>query len=367
MMLSKAIIKRLEEFSSLKLMESWDNSGLQIGSNNRDIKKVLIALDISKNVCDKAINEGYDMIITHHPFFFSSIKSICLDGYRGEIIRELIKNDIVVYSSHTNLDICDGGVNDTLCELFGIENVKPIKISEERKLLKLVVFVPSSHGEEIRLDMGAAGFGKLGNYSNCSFTSEGVGRFKPEEGSKPFIGEDYKIESVMEEKVEFIVFEDEVKEALRTIKRIHPYEEVAYDIYPLENKGEYLGNGRYGRLEESKSLGKLAEEIRDILSCESVRVYGNLNRTIKTVAVCGGSGASFIRDAKLKGADVYITGDIKHHDAQIGREMGVCLIDAGHYFTEVPVLSTIKKQLEEKCEDVIFETFEDNISKYTNI
>ncbi len=370
-MLSKAIIKKIEEFAKPKFAESWDNVGLQLGSNETDVKKILLALDLSRNVCKKAVNKKFDMIITHHPFVFSSMKSICLDGYRGELIRDLIKNDIVVYSAHTNLDICNGGVNDTLCELLEVKNTRPIAVSEERKLCKISVFSPRdySYAEKIRNAIGEAGYGKIGNYSNCSFSSEGIGRFKPEEGSSPFIGSENSVESVNEEKIEFIVYEDEVNEAIRTVKRVHPYEEVAYDIFSLNNRGQFYGHGRYGNLEQKTDLESFAKKVRDILGCESVRVYGHLNTGIKSVAVCGGSGSSFIKDAKFKRADVYVTGDIKHHDAQIGREMGICLIDAGHYFTEVPVLKTLKDYLDENLgdQDVEIEIIEDNISKYTNI
>ena len=371
-MLSKQIMQRMEKLAKPEFAEDWDNCGLQLGSNNMEVKKILLALDMSKKVCQRAVDEKYDMVITHHPFFFSGSKKIVLDGYRGEIIRDLIKNDIVLYSAHTNLDIADGGVNDVICGMLGIENVKPLVPSEERKLAKIAVYAPveDEYAEDIRRAVGEMGYGTIGNYSNCSFSAPGHGRFKPEEGSDAFLGEIGEVEVVDEEKIEFLVYEDEISDAVRTVKRAHPYEEVAYDIYPILNRGEIFGHGRIGSLREGIQLGELAKRVKDELGCSSggsVRVYGHLDKKVKRAAVCGGSGSSFIRDAKRAGADVYITGDLKHHDAQIGRELGICLIDAGHYHTEVHVLNALKQYLENECEDVEIDIMKDNISKYSLI
>lgn len=367
-MISKKIFDKIEEFARIRFSESWDNCGLQIGSNSKEVKKILLALDMSKKVCEKAVRENFDLIITHHPFFFSGFKKIVLDGYQGNIIENLIKNNISLYSAHTNLDITYGGVNDVLCDILNIKNTNPLSISYEEKLIKLVVYIPKGeYADLLRKELGEKNYGKIGNYSNCSFSTLGNGRFKPEKNSNAFIGKEGKIEIVEEEKIEFLMYENELEDAIKIIEKVHPYEEVAYDVYILKNKGKIFGHGRIGNLPQKVKLEDFCKQLKNKLKCDYLRVYGNLNKEINRVALCGGSGACFITDAKKQKADVYITGDIKHHDAQKARELGICIIDAGHYNLEIHVLKALKEYLELNFGDIEIKIIEDNISRYNLI
>ncbi|NBI06995.1 Nif3-like dinuclear metal center hexameric protein [Senegalia massiliensis] len=365
---SEKIIKYIEGIAPENLAENWDNVGLQIGDTKRKVEKILLALDINLEVVDKAVKEQVDMIISHHPLFFSSLKQINLNTYKGKIVEKLIKNDILVYTAHTNLDASNNGVNDELARLLDIENPKILSKTHSDKLYKVVVTVPETHEEEVRRAFGESGAGNIGNYSNCSFSYEGMGRFKPEQGSNPYLGSKEEIEVVKEIKIEVVVEESNLNNVLKQMINAHPYEEVAYDIIKLENKIKEYGIGRFGNIERI-TLKKLAEKTKQRLNIQNVRVYGSLEKNIEKIAVAGGSGADFILDAYKKGADVYITGDIKHHDAQIAKEIGLDLIDAGHFHTEKIVMDSIKKYLSSKIKsDIeIIVAENDNIAQYKTI
>lgn len=366
-MLTRDVIDSLNELADLKLMDDWDNSGLQIGRCDKAVAKVLLALDLTEEVSEKAVSENFDMIVTHHPFFFSTQKSIVLEGYRGRIISEIIKNDITVFSAHTNLDLSSNGVNDVLCEKLGISGADSLTVSREDKLCKIAVYTPIDYSDMLRESVGTAGFGRIGNYTHCSFSAKGEGRFNPVEGAEPFIGRTGQIEVVEEEKIEFLVYECEVAAALELIKKVHPYEEVAYDVYPVENTGRIYGYGRIGEIESPVNLCEFAKRVKESLGCPDVRVYGDMEAEIKRVALCGGSGSSFIKDAKKRGADVYITGDIKHHDAQVAMELGIRLIDATHFHMEKHVLEHLRNYLSANLRCAEIEVVEHNVAEFETI
>lgn len=362
-MISKDIIDLMNEIAPLYLQEKWDNSGLQIGSYKKGIKSILLAVDINENVIKEAVDNDIDMIIAHHPLFFQDLKNINEDTYKGKMIYDIIKNDIVVYSAHTNLDSTLGGVSDALAKVFNIQNINVLKKEHIEKLYKLIVYVPIEYSDKVREAITNEGAGWIGNYSHCTFNSEGIGTFMPRENTKPFIGEYEKLEYVKEVRIETIVKQYNLYKVLDEMTKAHPYEEVAYDIYPLENEGKVYGVGRIGELEEEITLEKFSKVVKKVLNCDIIKVYGNINKIIKKIAVCGGSGAPFIKDAFKNNADVYITGDIKHHDAQEALELGICLIDANHYHTEKVILKELKKTLENKfCEEELII----KISQYDN-
>ncbi len=353
-MLVKDVIKLMNNIAPPELIEkSWDNSGLQIGSLNKEVKKILVALDVSPLTVKYALDNKIDMIISHHPFFFKSIKAISQDSIKGKMITDLIKNDIIVYSTHTNLDSAENGINEILAGKIDLMNINILSISYTEKLYKIVVYVPVSHSNIVRNAMTDSGAGFIGNYSHCTFSIKGTGTFMPREGTNPFIGESNKLEYVDEERIETIVREKDLRYVIESMVNNHPYEEVAYDVYKLHNKGKEYGYGRVGDLEKEKTLYDVAVLVKETLGCDSVKLYGNPSKMIKRIAICGGSGIDFLEDVYTSRADVYITGDVKYHDAQLALEKDISIIDAGHFNTEKIVLPYIKEFLDNTLKDKV--------------
>lgn len=331
----------MEELAPIALAESWDNSGLLTGDPSTKVERVLVALDATSEVIEEAICLKAQMIITHHPLLFRPIKNITTETPLGNKLIRLIQNGISVYAAHTNLDIAQGGTNDILAELAGLTEVELLEETGYQKLKKIAVMVPLLYGEKVREAMCKAGAGYLGKYSDCTFTVKGSGTFMPRQGSKPFIGMQEQMEVVKEAKIETIVPESIVSKVITAMLYAHPYEEAAYDIYPVEQKGPRYGIGRIGVLARAMSLESFARELKQKIGLSSIRVVGDRKKTVKRVALCTGSGIEFLDTAIKKGADVYITGDLKFHDAQRALEAGIAVIDATHYASEncmVPAL-----------------------------
>jgi dinuclear metal center YbgI/SA1388 family protein len=348
------IIQLFEQFSPKGLAMEGDKIGLQIGGLNKKIERVMIALDVLEEVIDEAIERDVQLIIAHHPPIFRALKNVLTDTIQGRMIEKLLKHDIAVYAAHTNLDVAKGGVNDLLAEALGLESPEVLVPTFETKLKKLVVFTPATHAEEIRKVLGKSGAGFIGNYSHCSFSANGTGRFLPEENSDPFIGQQGQLEQVDEVRIETIVPEHLVRRIVTAMIKAHPYEEVAYDVYPVENKGEVLGLGRIGAVKEM-SLGEFAKKVKEVLDVDKVRVVGNLSSPIKKVAVLGGDGNKYFKHAKFKGADVYITGDIYYHTAHDAMMEGLNMIDPGHNVEKVMkkgLTATLTKMCKESGYDV---------------
>ncbi|MGE8206221.1 Nif3-like dinuclear metal center hexameric protein [Heyndrickxia sp. NPDC080065] len=351
------IIQLFESFSPKKYAMDWDPIGLQIGRLNKPVKNVMIALDILEEVVDEAIEQDVQLIIAHHPLIFLPMKNLLTDHPQGRIIEKLIKHDIAVYAAHTNLDVASGGVNDLLAEALQLKNTEVLDPTFEEKLKKLVVFVPTETEDEVRKAITSAGAGAIGHYSHCSFSASGTGRFLPGKNTSPYIGTIGNLEEVKEVRVETIFPEKIEKKVITAMLKAHPYEEVAYDIYPLENKGEVLGLGRVGLLDEEMSLQQFAEHVKKSLDVNTVRVVGNLNDRIKKVAVLGGDGNKYFTKAKFKGADVFVTGDFYYHNAHDAMNIGMNIVDPGHNVEKVMkkgVAEQLKKMCQEKGYEVKF-------------
>ncbi|WML30677.1 Nif3-like dinuclear metal center hexameric protein [Neobacillus sp. OS1-32] len=347
------IIQLFEKFSPKELAMEGDKIGLQIGRLNRKVERVMIALDVLENVIDEAIEKDVQLIIAHHPPIFRPLKNILTDTVQGRMMAKLIKSDIAVYAAHTNLDIATGGVNDWLAEALGLEETEVLVPTFAEKYKKLVVFVPRSHAEQIRQVLGEAGAGFIGNYSHCSFSAEGTGRFMPGAETHPFIGQSGKLEAVDEVRVETIVPEPLLKKTLSMMIKAHPYEEVAYDVYPLDNKGETLGLGRIGNIPEM-TLKEFAEKVKTDLEVEAVRVVGDLTAKVNKVAVLGGDGNKYFSHAKFKGADVYVTGDFYYHTAHDAMMQGLNIVDPGHNVEKV-MKQGLTKTLQKMCHGAGYE------------
>jgi len=348
------IIEYMQELAPLHLAEDWDNVGLIVGNRQNEVKRVMLCLDATSKVVDEAVERNVDMIISHHPLIFKGIKKINDDSIVGRKLIKLIGNNISLYSAHTNLDSCECGVNQKLAEALGLQNIRNLNIYREDNVYKLAVFVPFSHVDAVREAIGREGAGWIGNYSDCTFMTSGIGTFRPLEGTNPFIGSHGKLEKVDEYRLETVVPESRLKKVVEAMLKAHPYEEVAYDIYPLKINGKSFSLGKIGDVDKQVNLIEFADVVKDKLNTKYVRVIGEYEGVIKKVAVfCG----SFDRDwvnLNSREFDILVTGDIKYHDAVDIVESGRCVIDAGHFSTEQVILPLIKNMLSERFGNVEF-------------
>lgn len=338
----------MEELAPLHWAESWDNVGLQVGASDRPAGRILVALELTGGVAEEAIQAQADLVVVHHPPIFKGLKALRFDTPGGQRLEKLIKCGIGVYAAHTNLDQAKGGTNDTLAALAGLTSHEVLMATGEEKYVKLVVFVPRGHEDAVRNALAAAGAGHIGNYSHCTFQAPGTGTFLPLEGSTPFLGQQGKLEYAEELRLETIIPESLARRAVTAMIKAHPYEEVAYDLYPLSNPGRARGHGRIGELEQPASLGALAGRLKEAICPGGVRIVGDLARKINTVAVGAGSGGDLIPHAIRRGADVLITGEVDYHDAQDAADGGLAIIDLGHYGSEVIVVPPLAAYLRER-------------------
>lgn len=341
----QTVINLIENFASRKLAEEWDNPGLNIGNPSSEVGAVLIALDVDSEVVKEAIDVGAGLIISHHPLIFKPLKNLREDNPQGRLICEIIRSGINIYCAHTNLDSCREGVNDVLADLLGLQSIEVLNPDKPDIIYKLVVFVPESHTEQVREAITGAGAGWIGNYSDCTFLINGTGTFKATDGCNPFLGKPGLLEKTAEVRLETVIRQNQVNKVIRSMIKAHPYEEVAYDIYPLVNDAGRLGIGRIGTMENAMSFDELLKFVKQTLNIPVLRYGGELDQKVKKIAVCGGSGGSFIHKASFAGADVLLTGDMKYHEAQEALALGLKFIDAGHFATEVPVLTKVHDYL----------------------
>jgi len=342
------ICMAMERIAPSKLAEDWDNTGLAVGDIHGEVKKILIALDVIEPVIEEAKLLGADMILTHHPMLlFQKFDNITTGTPLGRRIFDLVQNNIAALSAHTNLDTVEGGTNDILAGYMDLQDIEILEESHIQKLKKIVVYVPADYVEAVRTALCEAGAGHIGGYAGCTFETEGIGTFLPLDGTKPHIGEVGRSEKVAEIRLETIVPEMLLSGVIAAMRYAHPYEEVAYDIYAVEQKGKADGIGRVGNLPKEMTLRELALLLRDRLGLDHIRLVGNAEEKVRRVGLCTGSGAGFMAAARERGTDVYLTGDMKYHEAQKAVEMGLCVIDVTHYASEVLVVPVLKQKLEE--------------------
>lgn len=340
------IINKIAPFS---LAEEWDNAGLQVGDPAMPVERIMTALDPCREAVKAAIAQDCRMLLTHHPLIFNPVKRISLSEQTGSLIALAVKHDLAVVSMHTNYDIAEGGLNDLLAERLGVGSCAPLKMMDAQELVKLSVFVPSERSEAL-LEALFPFTAAIGNYSDCSFRSEGVGTFMPLEGAKPFLGRIGERASAAESRVEVLLRKSDITPALAAMRKAHPYEEPAFDLYPLLNRGEARGLGRIGELPDISTLAAFAAQVKERLGAGSVRVVGDPAQRVKKVALCGGSGASLMREARFQGADLLVTGDVKYHEARDAQALGIALIDAGHFSTEILMVEGAADRLRQEME-----------------
>jgi dinuclear metal center YbgI/SA1388 family protein len=321
-----------------------------------------VALDLTPSVLGEAIEWGAQLVVTHHPLLFVPLRSVSPDTPIGSCVYRLITHDIALVAMHTNLDAVSGGVSFELASKLGLEEVSMLEPLPSG-LYKLVTFVPQDHVNQVREAVGRAGAGRIGDYADCAFESAGEGSFRPLEGASPFIGESAgQTERVSEVRLEVQVDRWNVRHVLTALKDAHPYEEVAYDLYPLEQGHSRFGMGAIGVLHEPMPLRVFLDRLSKALSHPAPRYAGNPDATVKTIAVCGGAGRDLVGVALRMGADVFVTADLSYHSFfdVLGpdNEPTMALVDAGHYETEAPAEGLLVRELTDRIPDVLWKRAE---------
>ncbi|GAB3222713.1 Nif3-like dinuclear metal center hexameric protein [Hymenobacter seoulensis] len=321
----------LERAAPLAYQESYDNAGLQCGDPAMEIRGVLIALDCTPAVVDEALRRGCNMVVAHHPVVFRPLKRLTGASEVEQTLIKAIKNDVAIYAAHTNLDNIYHGVNRKLAQKLGLQNLR-ILDPKPALLAKLITYVPTTHTETVLQALYQAGAGQVGNYSECSFRSEGMGTFTPGAATDPFIGQPGQPELVREDRVEVLLPLHQQATVLRALRGAHPYEEVAYEVVKLENLHQEVGSGMIGELPEALSPQQFRQQLKHALLVPVVK-HTAFERPIKKVALCGGAGSFLISNARRAGADAYVTGDLKYHE-YFGAEGQLLLCDVGHFESE---------------------------------
>ena len=343
------VIQLMGQIAPSRLAEEWDNVGLQVGDTDPEVENVLIALDFNRDLLQEAKEKNCQLIITHHPLIFNGIKSVNTHSQTGELIIDLIKNNIALFSAHTNLDIAENGLNDYLIKKLDVKNIELLKITEKNNYYKLVTFVPADNLEDLKNALFAKGAGEFKNYSHSGFYQKGKGNFKPLALADPYLGEKNKVNEVEEYRFETVVSKKNLDKVIKKLLKVHPYEEPAWDLYKMENLTEEKGIGRIAELKKEIELSQFLREVKEKFELESLKFVESEKQIIKNIALCSGSGADFIKDAFYKGADLYLTGDIKYHEAQLAEELGLALIDFGHYGSEKFVRELLLNKLKQKA------------------
>lgn len=326
----------------------WDNTGLQVGAPDDPVSAVLVCLDVTDETLDEAAEVGADLLLAHHPLLFRPLSGLTPDTAGGRLALRAARAGISVLAAHTNVDVAGAGTTEPAVDVLGLEDVRPLApqrdVGEEK--VKLVTFVPAEDAMRVLEAMAAAGAGVIGEYDHCAYRLSGTGTFRPSEAANPATGRVGVLNEEHEERLEIDVPRRLLRGVVAALDEAHPYEEVAYDVYPVEfSGGATKGFGRVGDLPEPTVLRALADQLAERLPAPFLRVAGDLDRRVRRVAACGGAGDHLIHDALAAGADVYVTGDLRHHPTLDAVTQGLACIDAGHYATEAAALPALREAL----------------------
>lgn len=341
-----AITDFLETIAPPAFQESYDNSGLITGHRDMDVTGVIVALDCIEAVVDEAIANRCNLIVAHHPIVFSGLKKINGKNYVERVIIKAIRNDIAIYAIHTNLDNVYAGVNAKIGEKLGLKNMK-ILAPKSGLLRKLITFCPAANSEAVRAAMFGAGAGHIGNYDEVSFNSVGTGTYRGNEHSNPAIGEKGKKMSEPEDRIEVIYPVHLEKAVVSALLSVHPYEEVAYDLYSIENQWKTVGSGMIGELERPVPVMEFLGKVKTVMRADVVRYTAMEGKMVSKVAVCGGSGSFLLPEAMGAGADVFVTADFKYHQFFDG-EGRIVIADIGHFESEQFTIELLADKLKQK-------------------
>lgn len=342
----REITNYLESLAPLGSQESYDNAGLICGDKNTLVTNALISLDCTEEIIEEAIEKGCNLVISHHPIVFKGLKTFTGKNYVERTIIKAIKHGISIYAIHTNLDHYKFGVNYKIGELLKVKHPK-ILSPTQNNLNKVIVYAPLSHSQKITESMFEAGAGQIGNYSECGFSSEGIGSYKADSNASPFLGKINNRHQENELKIEVLVSSHKLSQVISSMLTNHPYEEVAYDIIPLHNKNQYEGAGMIGELETEVDTLDFLKQLKTTFNCYIIR-YTNIHKTkIKKIAWCGGAGSFLLQQAKQQNADIFITGDFKYHEF-FDAENQIIIADIGHFESEQFTIDLIGELLSKK-------------------
>jgi dinuclear metal center YbgI/SA1388 family protein len=344
----KEIAEKIDKIVPLKLAQDWDNVGLLLGSDDKNVKRLLLTIDITADVLTEAKRLKTDLIVSYHPVIWDGLKKINPDGPTG-VVYELIHSGITVFTIHTALDALVGGVNDGLAEMIGITDGKPIGDYVNPPTgdnYKLVAYVPVESAAKVADAVFAAGAGHIGHYSHCGFSSQGQGSFLPLEGARPAIGKRGVLEKVPELRFETIVPADKLSGVILAMLKAHPYEVPAYDVFKLAAEHNKSGLGRIGKLAKPTQLKAIIAKIKRQTGAKAMGMVGPEKRLVKTAAVCAGSCSKLINLVIAQKADLYLTGELKHHQALAAQEAGLTVICLSHTVSERFILKKLAGQLQ---------------------
>ncbi|NNF03517.1 MAG: Nif3-like dinuclear metal center hexameric protein [Rhodothermales bacterium] len=352
----RSIADAIESWAPPQSAQSYDNVGLQVGRADAEIRRAVVALDMTPQVLDEARRRDAQLIVTHHPLLFRPLKRLTPDSLVSSLALSLAESGIALYAAHTNLDAARGGVSFALAGQLGLENVEFLQ-GMDGQVVKLVTFVPPEHAGAVRTALGEAGAGRIGRYDHCAFTAPGTGHYRPGEGTDPYAGESGgDIESADEIRIEAEVARWDLPAVLSALRERHPYEEPAYDVIPVDQPYRDAGIGAVGDLPNESSLGDFLRHVCTVLENPALRYAGEPAARIRRVAVCGGSGSSFLSAARSAGADVFVTADVTYHTyfdvLNTDGTPRMALVDAGHYETERITETLLTDWLSERFPDV---------------
>lgn len=338
------VIGLLDDLANPQLQESYDNSGFLVGDKEATCTGILVSLDVTEAVIEEAAKKGCNLIISHHPLIFKGLKRLTGANYVERIAILAIRSGVALYAIHTNLDNVASGVNGKIAELLGLKNTKVLS-PRPSTLKKLVTFVPADYAEQVRMALFTAGGGGIGNYDQCSYNLEGTGTFRPLEGANPFVGEVGERHYEKEVRIEVILPFYAEKKIIQALQKAHPYEEVAYYISGLDNSFDSIGSGLVGELPDETDEKEFLYKVKNILKTSVLRHTELLNRKVRKIALCGGSGFFLLPAAKASGAQVYLTADVKYHEF-FDADRQILLVDAGHYETEQYTIDLLTEHIQ---------------------
>ncbi|MDR2813712.1 MAG: Nif3-like dinuclear metal center hexameric protein [Prevotellaceae bacterium] len=339
------ITDAIEELAPLACQESYDNSGLSVGSRQNEATGAVLCLDVTERVVQKAIDSNINLIISHHPAIFSGLKRLVGSTAAERVVQQAVAHNIALYAAHTNLDSVRGGVSEKMCDKLRLKNRSILQPAN--RLAKIAVYVPLAHAEAVRQAMFAAGAGSIGQYGSCSFSVQGTGTFLAGESATPFAGKRGALHREPEEKVEVIAHESQVGNAVAAMRAVHPYEEVAYDLYPLLNEHPGVGLGMVGELEKPLMANDFLQLVKHAFGAQSIRYVTSGGHAICKVAVCGGSGSSLTGKAIACGADAFVSADFKYHQLQEA-DGRITIADIGHYESEIVAIEIFYEVITKK-------------------